>query len=58
MLPSTKSVEESRYLALLNGLKESGGEMARLNVPIEFHRTLVELIDKCQADFDRRFQRR
>ena len=58
MLRATKSDEESHYLALLNGLKESGPEMSRLDVPIEIHRALVELIDRCQADFNGRFQRR
>lgn len=58
MLRSTKSDDESHYLALLNGLKESGHEMERLGVPIEIRRGLIELIDSCQADFDDRFQRR
>jgi hypothetical protein len=57
MLRSMTSDEKSHYLALLNDLKESGHEMDRLGVPIEIQRALVELIDRCQADFDGRFQR-
>ena len=58
MLQSTTSDDESHYLALLNGLKEAGHELDRLGVPSEIHRALVELVDRCQADFDGRFQRR
>lgn len=58
MLGATKSDEESHYLALLNSLKEAGHELARLGVPSEIQRELVELVDRCQADFDGRFQRR
>ena len=58
MLRATKSDEESHYLALLNSLKEASHELDRLGVPSEIHRALVELVDRCQADFDDRFQRR
>lgn len=53
---STPLEDESRYIALLNTLNETGLQMQKLDVPVDALDHLTALRSLCQADFRKRFR--